>query len=880
MIVVLDLETTGLDKNKDKIIEIALIKIDSKTFKEIDRYETLINPKIEIPELISNITNIFNNDVENSPFFSDISEKIEDFIWDFPVLWHNISFDLGFLENYGIDLSNNIVLDTFLVSNFLFYKEKSLSLESLCVSFWIKFTWAHRAINDVIATYKLFEYIIKKLKKVNKKKLDYFLYIASKSNNSWLYFIVDNYLDKKNKIIDKTIFLKTFLKTFPVKKKYDWMVFDKELNIDSIWKTLSNLDWLEIRENQEKMMNIVFNSLKEDSKEVIEAPTWVWKTFAYLIPSILYSIKNEEQVYVSTSTKALQDQIFYKDLEFLKNNLWFDFNYSKLKGKRNYFWLFMFLKFFDQEEYFSIEKSIFILKILFWSLDTNTFELDELDFYWKEYSFLREINADDQITFSSKNIYEDREPAVIARRQARKTNIVIINNNILFQDVEWDNNILWKLQNLILDEAHNLEDVVTNSLKKWFNVNDLEKIFAVVDNILKKHKFNIDSLSVKKEKILFNIYTLFDLLNSYLNIKDRTNIDYKNILIKQDFFEDNMDNIDIKTLYLAIRSDFLILIDLLKLTPDEVYLDLNKEIKFLENILEILDITLSSWNEKKYIKILSKNKHRDLTLEYTLLNVWEFLDEKLWNKLDSCVLTSATLKIGEDFSYIEKMLDLNNFSFISLKTDFDYSKQALLFIPNNLWNIKNNIEEISDFLLNFILIVKWHTLVLFTSFFSIKEVYKNINIELKNNNINVYAQSIWGWKNKLLDFYKNNYKQSVLFWTDTFWEGIDITWDKLKYLVIHKIPFMVPSDPIFQARSILFSNSFSEYSLPKAIIKLKQWFWRLIRTKNDSWVVIFLDNRIYSTSWGEMLYRAFPNEINLKNWSSEDLFKVLLSKLK
>jgi Rad3-related DNA helicase len=146
------------------------------------------------------------------------------------------------------------------------------------------------------------------------------------------------------------------------------------------------------------------------------------------------------------------------------------------------------------------------------------------------------------------------------------------------------------LQNVILDEAHNLEDVITNSLKKGFSINDLEKVFIIVDNILKKHKFSIDSLSIKKDKILFNIYALFDLFNSYLILKDSSDSAYKNILLKEDFFENNIDNVDIKNLYLSIKSDFLILIDLLKLTPDEVYLELNKDIKFLENILEILEV--------------------------------------------------------------------------------------------------------------------------------------------------------------------------------------------------------------------------------------------------------------------------------------------------
>lgn len=880
MIITLDLETTWLDKDTDKIIDIALIKFESKTFKELERYETLVNPGIEIPELISNITNIFNEDVKKSPKFYEISDKIEDFIWDLPILGHNVWFDIWFLNSYWINLSNNIVLDTFYLANFLSYSEKSLSLESLCLSYWIKLEWAHRAINDTVATYKLFKFFIKKIKNLSNEKLDFFLYIISKTNNLWYKFIVDNYLWNKKNILDKTKFLKILLKYFPEKKKYDNIIYNSNLEIDNIRQFMSNLDWLEVRENQKKMIDIVFDSLINNTKEVIEAPTWVWKTFAYLIPWILYSIKNWKQIYVSTSTKTLQDQIYYKDLEYLNKNLWLNFSYSKLKWKKNYLWLYTFLSFFSLEENFSLEKTTFLLKILFWILKTKTFELDELDYFWIEYSYLREINADDHITFSSKNLYELREPSVIARRQSRKTNITVINNNILFQDIDWDNNILWKLENVILDEAHNLEDIITSSLKKSFSINDLEKSFSIVDNILKKHKHSINNLDIKKEKIFFNIQLIFDVFNSYLQENINLQSSYKSILIKKNFFETNVDNVDILNLFASIKSDFLFYIDLLKFSPDEVYLDLNKEILLLEKYLEILEIILDKWNDNKYIKIISNSKNKWLILEYTLLNIWVFLEEKLWNKLDSCILTSATLKIWDNFSYIKKMLSINKFNFTSLDTDFNYDKQALVFIPNNLWNIKNNLSLVIDFLWLFISIVRWNTLVLFTSFYVIKEAYTRLSTDLKKDNINLYAQSIWGWKNKLLEFYKNNYKNSILFWTDTFWEWIDISWDMLKYLIIHKIPFMVPSDPIFQARSLLFDNAFMEYSIPKAIIKLKQWVWRLIRTKNDTGVIIFLDNRIYSTDWGKILYNAFPKGINLKIGTSEDLINVLRSKLK
>lgn len=875
MIIALDLETTWLDTNLDKIIEIALVKFDPSTFEIVEKFDTLINPGIEIPELTSNITNIFNEDVINAPSFDKIKDKVVEFIWDYPILWHNVYFDKSFLLNYWIPIEKNITLDTFLLANIFFRYEKSLSLESLSSTYDLNLEWAHRALNDTIATIRLFELLINTIKNLKQEDIKILSYILSKSEDSWFRFILDNYIDKKIKAIDKWKFVKLFLSNFPDKLEYDKLISDEKIKLKDFRQVMSKIDNVELRENQELMYKDVLSCLENNKKIAIEAPTGVWKTFAYLLPSILYSIKYWEQVYISTSTKALQDQIFYKDLKFLKENIAYDFTYSKLKWKRNYLWLYTFLRFFDEEDTFNKEKTSFLLKIIFWLFESKEYELDELDYYWSEYMYLREINADDKITFSSHNLFEDREPAVRARRNARFTNVVIINNNILFQDIDWDNNILWKVKNLVIDESHNLEDVVTSSLKKWFAIKDLEKTFSIIDTLTKKYKFNIDNYHTKTDSILFEFWTLFDIFSSYLSLKVPVDGKYKTTLIKQDFFNNNIDNIDIISLSHSLKSKLTELIDNLSIIPDEVYLHISREISHLEMVLDIVSKVLDINSINKYISIVSYNDNRGLFIEYTLLNPWEYLEENLWTKLNSCILTSATLKINDIFDYIKNILWLEDFELKSLETDFDYSKQALLYVPEDLWSIKNNMSSIINFLDQFFKIVKWSTLVLFTAFYVIKEVYSKLNIDLKKEGITLYAQGIWWWKHKLLDFYKANHANSILLWTDTFWEWVDISWEKLKYLIIHKVPFMVPSDPIFQARSVLFKNAFADYSLPKAIIKLKQGFWRLIRTKDDSWIVVFLDDRIYSTTWGNALFWAFPENIKYKKWPCKGLLDVL-----
>ncbi len=876
MIIALDLETTWLDRTQSDILEVALVKIDEKTFKVIDSYQSLVRPEAPIPEMVSNITHIFDEDVKDAPSFSEIQKDIIDFIWDTPILGHNVQFDKDFLTYNWVSIENNIALDTFLLGNFMLTWERSLSLEYLSASLWIKLEWSHRAMNDTLATVELFIHIIKKIQKLSKAKKDIFRYIASKSTDASLRYILDTYLDTSGQSVvrDKKTYIDVLLKQIKQASNKQEIIHNPERKSESFSETVIWIQDLEVRTNQSQMSDIVKKSLYESQKVVIEAPTGIGKTFAYLIPAIDFSLNLWEQVYVSTTTKALQDQIFYKDLQFLEEKLDYDFSYTKLKWKVNYFWVQAFFDFFFSHTELDRNLSTFFIKMSFWLFETHDWELDNLNYYWEEYYYLSKINANNPYIFSSGNTFHSYEFLIKARYKAKNSNIVIVNNNILFEDVLSENNILWEVKNLILDEAHNLEDVLTSSLKKNFGWDDLERVFVTIEKTLDEQGASEVSIKQKREQLLFDIGNILWLFQDYIFSKVDQNSRYKKVLLKKDFFETNENT---ASLLSAINESFAYLFESFEDFSDELYLLLGKEIQFLENIQNILSTVLSPVSTDTYIPILSFYEKKWVIVEYTILNPGSFLQENLWNKLSSIVLTSATLKTKWNFDYVNNMYSLSDFDFHELETDFDYSKQALLFVPNDIGNIKNNLSEVCEFLKDFILVVKGNTLVLFTSFFSIETFYKHVNILFKNNGIQLLAQWVWGWKHKQIETFKKNADTSVLVWTDTFWQGIDISWDDLKYLIIHKIPFSAPTDPVFQARSRLFSDSFRDYAIPKSILKLKQGFGRLIRTKSDTWIVIFLDNRIYSTWWWQDFLSAFPENINMKI-SAKDKLTELLSK--
>lgn len=867
MIICFDIETTGLDKYNDRIIEIALVKFDKKNFKVLDKYSCLINPEIDIPEVISNITGIFNDDVKEAPKIGEIKDEISNFIWDLPVLWHNVDFDIGFLQANGVDLSQNIKIDTFLLANILLIEQDSLNLEMLCINLWIDFEWAHRALNDALATVSLFQRQVELFNSLAENEKNIMHYIFSISNDRNIKYLEDLFFSFFTQTIGFQGFENTILKKV-WKKPYSKQFFsDDSLECEDIVKMFDF--WLEHRENQIKMAKTIEEAYQNKKKVLIEAPTWLWKSFAYLVPSIIHSVKNNEKIYISTKTKALQDQLFFKDLELLNKNLWIDFSYSKLKWKKNYIslkWFFDYILLWNLD----YEEVFFLIKVSFWLLKTEYWELDELNFFPFEYTFLRSLNTIWFENIKEKNPYFAYEFLTKAREALVNSNITIINHSLLFASVESDIDLLPNLKNLVLDEAHNIEDSVTEALKKSYNFLVFKEYLEKCDRIIKAKNIKKIKFSVLKEEVISKLIILDDYSNSYLSEKLGNTAQYKTLLVKEDYFSEwnYMD------LVKKISLDFIDIIDYLKTITE---FDFSKEIDYFEDILYVLWEFLSEKNNNTLIKVISSTDKSWISYYLTYLNVWDFLENKIWSNLNTCVLTSATLSIWWKFDYFDKILNLKDFDFYLFDSDFDYKSQATLFIPTDIWNIKNNSHEIISFLKDFFLTVKWRTLTLFTNFAIIKQVYTDCMQVLKKQWINLYAQSIWWSKVKLFSLYKESPANSILLWTDSFWEWIDIPWEDLKYLIIHKFPFQVPTDPIFQARSAFFKDSFSEYSIPKAIIKLKQWFWRLIRTKEDKWLIILLDNRI-NTEWWLAFYDAFPKNINIKKWTKQQLLKILEEK--
>lgn len=641
------------------------------------------------------------------------------------------------------------------------------------------------------------------------------------------------------------------------------------------------------------MLDLTIGAFEQKELVLIEAPTGVGKTFAYGIPSIITSIRTGKSVYISTNTKTLQDQIFEKDIpamrELCRAEGIEDFSVTKIKGRSNYLSLFLFFEYIEGDIREEIEY-IVVAKLLFWLLRTEYGELDELSWYGQEYSIVDKLRSNDRRVLIPENPYRKEEFLYRVRQDAKTANIIIINHALLLSETTEDtpSKILPDIKLLVIDEVHNLEAVATDALKYSTSLTQIEEALSSIDLIIKRQNqkgkpvtelFVFPDFRDMSESIVLNFGMVFDVLYRYLAFRVPQSGDnkYNQTLLEANFFKQD-GVMGISRILDALAERIHELVTHLYGAPEVLFNQMDRPIASIEGSFHVLQ-TMCREQEKDFIKVITA-KDGEVSASITPLHVGKVLDEKLYHSLDACIATSATLSVHGDFSYIEKSLSMQSFSKHILASDFDYATQALLFIPSDIGDIKSTIdrERVHDFIGDILSIVRGRTLGLFTSFMSIKEVFLQINPRLKKEGITLMTQGLSGGRQRMIEYFRQHSDTSVLFGTDSFWEGIDIPGKNLETLIIYKFPFAVPTDPVFIARSRLYRDSFQEYSLPAMIIKLRQGLGRLIRSKTDKGIIVLLDPRINS-NWGEKVKAGFPEGIKIRSGTKE-LFLTMLKKKK
>lgn len=654
----------------------------------------------------------------------------------------------------------------------------------------------------------------------------------------------------------------------------------------------------EYRAQQEKMAIQIARAFSKNEHFLIEAGTGTGKSLAYLIPAIFWALAKEEKVVISTNTINLQEQLLDKDLPLLKEALESEFNAILMKGRSNYLCL---RRFFQAERSKDLENKEYndLTKINQWLVETVSGCKSNLDFSL-ESKVWSKVCSESELCLRGRCPYYSKCFFIKARKEAEEADLLIVNHHLLFadlslrknKDVEDQDLILPAYDKLVFDEAHNIEDIASVYLgfnfaqkrivKKIKELYDVKEDKGLILKLRQANKnldksFRKDYLSLLDSQLLPQSKKIYELYQNFFNqIK---NLFKKKNLSKLRLTEKNRGSTYWQEAILPQVDNLLVnlqnIINNLK-RASNFFTTIVDPTEELEDVLLKVEAMVLFWLELSnkieeffisfqadYIYWLEQGK--ELRFKAAPLNIGEKLYNYLLKKKETVIFTSATLTVENSFDFIKNNLglDYNKMNTLKLGSPFNYESQLKIGVVNNLVEPGNKefIAEITESIKKIAMINQGRSLVLFTAYNMLNKVYENLNKQLDNIELdNLYCQGQKSRKYLIKQFKQE--EKSILLGTDSFWEGVDIPGDELSYVIIVKLPFLVPNEPVIEARIEALKkqgiNPFMNYMLPKAVIKLRQGCGRLIRTRNDNGWVIILDKRVITRSYGNIFLKSLP----------------------
>lgn len=591
------------------------------------------------------------------------------------------------------------------------------------------------------------------------------------------------------------------------------------------------------------MAEAVEAALADKRHLIVEAGTGTGKTLAYLIPAIL----SGKRIVISTGTKNLQEQLFYKDVPFLQKHLDIPVHVCYMKGRNNFACL---KKIHENERnaFLTGMEEVADLQIIReWLTTTETGDraeirkLPENSTAWLKIDARRDLCAGTKCSF-----FEDCFLTRMHRRAA-ESDIIIVNHHLFFADLalkdEEFGSILPEYDAVIFDEAHEIEDVAG----QYFGISvsnlqldDLRRDIAVISRQRDRGSAELDRILITAQDMAERFFALFGSGEGRWAFNDH-----------RSFLEEHS----------AVYVDLLraveligVQLQLIKDAPEE-FIPLFRRTQDYEQRLRFF-----MENPGPKFVYWVERRGRGTYLQATPIDVSPILDQALFDSVNTVVMTSATLAVAGSFEFTQQRLGIRAARTMIVDSPFQYTEQALLYVPQNLPDPRNGgfTEQAADEITRLLQLSQGRAFVLFTSYAQMRQIYDHVSFAVE------YPTLLQGTgpRNALLEEFRST-PNAVLFATSSFWQGVDVQGEQLSCVIIDKLPFTVPSDPVVNARITAIretgGNPFYDYQIPQAALALKQGFGRLIRSRNDRGVLSILDNRITRQRYGQVFFDSLPD---------------------
>lgn len=847
-IVGIDTETTSLNPESGEIIEVAAIRYNLATGREVEELHYLLSASQPLSADITAITGITNAMIAGKQRFSAICPELQRFLGGDLIFAHNASFDLSFLHYHGCQTSNP-VWDTFVLAGLAWPEAESYNLGSLCQKLGIEPASEHRAGDDVRLTWQLLQAIRRQLR-VSPEQFATITRLLERSNQTHYLPAFEPTREAPSPAPSPAA--KATRKSKPASAS-------AALNAGgAVSQAVASF---QARPQQIQMAAVVEALIKDQKIGFIEASTGIGKTYAYLVPALL-AARRRERIVIATYTKNLQDQLIREDIPVLTSHL--PQTVALLKGRRNYICMRQLNRALARSS-FTPGEAFLLLKIWLWIEHGGSGDSEQLNLSYQNSYLLYHLHADNSLCRRQCARDPQSCPYQRARRHAQQASVVVINHALLAQGwLETGGAADEIFQSIIVDEAHHFPEALRDASARDLSRNRLELLMAGLQDAMTPAKSGRAKPILQATRAILADY-------------DRTLAVCTELMGRQG---QDKNQLRLTAQFRRSRSWHVI-----QSTADELLAHLQFALGQCQSIAQSLSSSRKNqlndqmgplneftehWQEFfrgnesriQWISVQSTVKGSSenlVSLHDVILDVTP-LAKRIADQAKSLILTSATLRTNGTFSFIKRQTGYSSAEETIIPPLFNYRQNMLIYLTDDgpLPRENDFVKFTATIISRLSRLLAGRILVLLTSKQTVQSIYQMIIKELNIEKIKLYAQNLTGGRHNILQRFERIHA-SVLLGASSFWEGVDVPGESLSCVVIPKLPFPLPDDPVIAAVAEHENvEAFTALSLPTMLLTLQQGIGRLLRTPTDVGVVVILDSRLHRQGYAADVLQSLP----------------------